>query len=49
MPFLITSAKGRLFLDEEMKDQILPILESPAGIKKGCLAIDASMKNIENQ
>ena len=46
MPFLITSAKGRLFLDEEMKDQILPILQSPAGVKKGCLAIDASIKNI---
>ena len=46
MPFLITSAKGRLFLDEEMKDQILPILQIPAGIKKGCLAIDASIENI---
>ncbi len=46
MPFLISSAKGRLFLDEEMKDQILPTLKCPPGIKKGCLAIDSSMENI---
>ena len=46
MPFLITSAKGRLFLNEEMKDQILPALKLPPGINKGCLAIDASMNNI---
>jgi len=46
MPYLISSAKGRLFLDEEMKDQVLPALECPRDINKGCLAIDSSMANI---
>ncbi len=46
MPFLISSAKGRLFLDEEMKDQVLPVLQCPAAIDKGCLAIDSSIGNI---
>ena len=46
MPFLITSSKGRIFLDDEMKDQIYPIIECPIGIQKGCLSLDGSLKNI---
>ncbi len=46
MPFILTAKDGRLFLDEEMMDQVSPFLECPAGISKGNLLMKASLKNI---
>tara|TARA_Y100001970_G_scaffold294164_1_gene447838 strand:+ start:16532 stop:17173 length:642 start_codon:yes stop_codon:yes gene_type:complete len=46
MPFKVSSRKSRLYLDDEMKDQIGPYLACPIGIDKGCLSIEPDLQNI---
>ena len=46
MPYKVVSKNSRLFLNDEMKDQIGPFLRCPENISKGCLSIEPSVQNI---
>ena len=46
MNFIIKSVKGKLYYNNDMKDDVVNYLSAPSGISKGCLSIEASIDNI---